>query len=440
MKKFFFVILFILLCLLGACYLYYLRPIVDDELYNFGFSNAILNGEVPYLDFNLIIPPLFPYLFSLVLMIFGKKLLVYHLFLAFMATSITYLSFKKIGISAIALYALLLTYPYTGYNVFCLFIFFVLLYINDCEFKYRELLEGFLICCLFLTKQTLGLLVIPSLLFSKKKKKLLLLYFVAILLLLIYLLLFNNLSEFINYTILGMFDFTAKNSDFSLLFYVEIVNIIILLFYSFRKKSKIASYLLCFQIIVFPIVNHIHFLIGFLPILYYLFVRVKKNNIMTLFLIAFSINFFIIFSFSIYFSNDKYVFLSHYSENTFMKGRLCYTATNSYVSNIQNFLSQYEEYDAYLLGNFTYLVKLNLDMPLNKYDIINNGNMGYHGSERYISEISSHCEQHKCVFIINDEEASGKIGNQVNRDILLYVQKYYYKVYSSNLFSVYIVK
>ena len=49
-----------------------------DTYVNFGFSYAISRGEIPYLDFNLVIPPLAPYLYSIFLF-FSKSILVFYL-------------------------------------------------------------------------------------------------------------------------------------------------------------------------------------------------------------------------------------------------------------------------------------------------------------------------------------------------------------------------
>ena len=77
------------------------------------------------------------------------------------------------------------------------------------------------------------------------------------------------------------------------------------------------------------------------------------------------------------------------------------------------------------------LIKLNNDMIINKYDIINNGNMGYNGQEKYIKEIDTKCKQEKCVFVICDEEITTKKRIQTNREILKYVKNNYYQRYSS---------
>ena len=125
-RKYLKILVFIIGMLLTVGYSYYFRPIVDDELYNYGFSYNILKGLVPYKDFNMIITPLFNYLLAVILKIFGNKLIVYHFTVAFLITFISYLSYKEIKWGALIIYLLLLIYPYTGYNVFALEILFSL--------------------------------------------------------------------------------------------------------------------------------------------------------------------------------------------------------------------------------------------------------------------------------------------------------------------------
>ena len=104
LKIFILTILFVF----ALSYIYYYRPCVDDEVYGFGFGINILNGLAPYRDFNMIITPLFSYLIALILMIVGEYFIVYHIIISLIIVSITYFSYKKIGISSIAVYFLLL--------------------------------------------------------------------------------------------------------------------------------------------------------------------------------------------------------------------------------------------------------------------------------------------------------------------------------------------
>ena len=45
----------------------------EDTIVNYGFSYALSIGEIPYNDFNLIIPLFSPFIYSLVLLINKKK-------------------------------------------------------------------------------------------------------------------------------------------------------------------------------------------------------------------------------------------------------------------------------------------------------------------------------------------------------------------------------
>ena len=437
MKKALKILIGILLLIICTYYTYYLRPFVDDELYNFGFAINILNGRIPYLDFNMIIPPLFPYIVSLVLKIFGKKLIIYHIILSTLIVGVTFITSKKIGFRSIALTAILLIYPFTGYNTFALFLFMILLCNTKKETKYKDIIDAIIVSMLLLTKQTLGLLIIPQLYYAKNKKKSLAVYLLSISILLIYLIQNKSLYAFIDYCFLGMLDFTTKNGNITLLFIIELLIIGILLLLAIKKRKKEYYEVLCFQIISLPAVNYVHFMIAFIPVMYLLILHFKKSFIGTIFFTTFSLVLFLLFSFSFYKERGGNQFLSKYPDNNFMKDRLTESATYDYIHNIEEQLEKYKEYDTYILANYAYLVKLNLNIPMDKYDIINNGNMGYKGYKGYIKEIDNHCQKKKCMFILNDNELSGEVENQVNRNILYYVQKNYTKHYASNIFSIY---
>ena len=209
-KRWLNVLLAIIFIIVTVGYTYYLRPIVDDELYNYGFSFNIISGLIPYRDFNMIIPPLFSYLLAIILKVFGSKLIVYHVVIALLLLLIFYISYKSIGKNAFVIYLLLLIYPYAGYNIFALGLLFVLFYSENSDKS--NIWEPILISMMFLTKQTLGLLVIPSLIYSKNRKKTLAIYLIFILCFLFYLVINGTVVQFFDYCLFGMFDFTEKNS------------------------------------------------------------------------------------------------------------------------------------------------------------------------------------------------------------------------------------
>ena len=433
-----FVIFLLVLFIFSIIYTYFCRDIVDDELYNFGFAKSILDGRIPYVDFNMIVPPIFHYLLSFLFMVFGSYLIVYHLFLAFLVVGCVYYSYSKIGFKSICLFFLILIYPFTGYNTFCLFLLMMLLFLDDKLGDRGYILEAIIISLIFLSKQTLGLLVIPSLIYSKHKKKTLSIYLVSGLLFLLYLICEHSIGQFIDYCFLGMFEFGSKNGSFTWFLPIELIIILIIVILLFLYKKKELAYVLCFQVMAFPAFDYVHFIISIVPVVYLLLKYFGKNFFVSFFMISFSCSFFLIFSLGNIFMNGKYHYLNYYNHNGFMKGKLSQSATYNCIQDMYEQLNIYSDYTSYILGNFSYLVKLNLDIPINKFDIINKGNMGYYGGNGYIKEINNYCKDNKCVFLISDGEARGEVYNQVDRNILLYVQENYNQVYSSSIFSVYV--
>ena len=58
-----------------------LKPLNDlDEMWNYNFSKNILEGRLPYKDFNIIIMPLVPYIGTVFLAIFGNEMFSMRIF------------------------------------------------------------------------------------------------------------------------------------------------------------------------------------------------------------------------------------------------------------------------------------------------------------------------------------------------------------------------
>ena len=429
---------FIALIVITVVYTYRVRYIVDDEIFNYGFAKNIIDGLVPYKDFNMIIPPLFAYITALVLKIFGQKLIVYHILTALIIISISYISSKKIGKSAFIIYLFLLIYPYTGYNMFALLLFFILLNLKEDD-KKNYYLEPIIISLMILTKHTLGLLVIPSLIYSKKRLKTFLVYVISFLILLLYLIINNNIFEFIDYCILGMFSFTSNNGTTSInfLFILEIIIIVALIYKLIKYKRKEYFYILVFQIITFPIVNYVHFMISFIPVVYLIIKENKKNFYFNWFSGVIAISFFITFTFMCTKDIKEYG-LEPYKEKNFMEGRLVQFVVDDYIDIIEEYVNKYEEYTPYIFSNLAYQIKLNLDYPITKFDLINDGNMGYKGGKGYIKEFDKYCKKNKCIFFVNELEIKAEENHQTNQDILLHVKNNYRKIHASNMFNIYI--
>ena len=339
-----------------------------------------------------------------------------------MITSIFCLCYKSIGKLAFITYLLLLIYPYVGYNIFALMLLFIIFYLNDKKIKHLDIIEPILISMMFLTKQTLGLLVIPSLIFSKNRKKTLSIYLIFIFSFLIYLIINGTVYQFFDYCLFGMFDFAEKNStSISLLTIAEILIIIGLIFFSFSTKRKDIFYCLIFQIMALPIVNHIHFLISFVPVAYLFLKAYDNNKYITSLVMVTAISFFLTFNIVYWIKGDNYQTVAHYKINNFMKNRVTYKYTDQFLEKVNEYMELYDDYQLFTFGSFSYLVKISFDLPINKYDLINDGNMGYNGAEKYLEEIKDICTKDKCLFIINKNDLNAGNYNQINDDILKYV-------------------
>ena len=434
-RKCFSVFFFFLVFFFCFFYLYFFRSITDDELYNYGYAHNVLNHLVPYRDFNMIVPPLFSYFCALFQFVLGDNLIVYHMILSLLVTSIFFLVYSRLKYQAFAILSFSLFYPYFGYNVFCLFLLFLLFFVQNK--KYYSILCPMLIILMILTKQTFFLLIIPSLIETNNLKKTVLIYLIGFFCSLLYFVVFDNLFQFINYCFLGMFDFASLNNNFGgILFWVEVFFIFFLFCYYLRYRDIQALYILFFQIVVFPIVDFFHFCIGVIPIIYFLLRRFRSYRMIThllfvfFFVVACTLHFIVI-------TKTKYEYFEHYPVKNFMHFRLVSRDVSSNILKIKAEIENNSSVVVFFLGTDSYLRKLNLNIPINQFDNINNGNMGYHGVKNYIFKIEKICEDKKCMFVFNDNEATGKQKSQTNQFILNYVKDNYKQYYSSVDFDLY---
>lgn len=442
-KKLITIIILLILIAIATIYPFSLTNLYSlDEIWNYGFAKSILDGLIPYKDFSMIIPPLFPYITSIILAIFGEKIFIYYAFIAVITVTITYIAYKKIGYNAILIYLLLLVYSSNGYNTITLFFLIIILTLIDNKAKKQDVLIPLLVSLMVLSKQTMALLIIPSLLYSKNKKKSFFVYIICFLLFLVYLLVNNNLIPFIDYCLLGMFEFTEKNG-ISIFIYLIIELIVCgLLIYTLIKskgKRQDAFYILMYQIVTFPIVDVSHFVLAFAPVVYLIF----KENHMTKFLristfiVILTIIICILFIGNYTTTIQTRHLLGYSQSDGFLEKKLVPAVTDTYIEKMREFIERYPEDQLYVLGNYAYIVKLYLDLPITKYDLINNGNMGYQGADRYIEEINQTCQNQACLFIVKESEINQKDYNQTNTKILKNVVKNYKKIYSSSTFCVY---
>ena len=91
-----------------------------DEVWNYGFCYNVLNGLVPYKDFNMIITPLYPYIGALFLKIGGDGVINFHIFNTLILILIFCYMRRNISNLYYVLYLLLLSVGMPNYSLLCI--------------------------------------------------------------------------------------------------------------------------------------------------------------------------------------------------------------------------------------------------------------------------------------------------------------------------------
>ena len=146
-----------------------------------------------------------------------------------------------------------------------------------------------------------------------------------------------------------------------------------------------------------------------------------------------SFTFFVMWNFKVH----KFDNLNFYSDSSsYLYGRNIPVYVNlGYITNyINDNRDKYEH--IYFFSKNAFYVKLNANYPLDKFDMILNGNMGYNGSSRYIKEIDKYCSNNSCMFILYKYEFDQKI-TQTNREIVEHVQNNYNVIDELYWFDIY---
>lgn len=407
---------------------------VHDEIWNYGFAYNIANGLIPYKDFNMVITPLFPIMGALFLTLFKNNLIIYYLFNSTICTIILYYM-KKINHKSYYIpYAIFLFYSSPNYNILCMLLLYVLITLENK--KINDYLIGIILGLIFITKQNIGIYLFIPTLFIKNIKKILkrtLGYIIPITILLIYLIINNCLYEFIDYTFLGISNFANKNiNSYNSCLIIIIIDIIYLTYKYLKTKDINFLYILTFQGVSFPIIDPYHVIIPFIPTLLYFLKEINLNKKIIIY--TFTIFITTIFSYNLYlFTTDNYTYPNNTTVYKYKK--LNNQAVNS-INQIKEYILKIDG-EIFIIDMYAYLIKLEMNIPINKFDLLNDGNMGKNGEEKIINEINQICKKEKCTFLLNEKEINNRIS-QYNQDILKYVSNTYKKIDSINGLSIYI--
>lgn len=122
-----------------------------DEMWNYNFARNILDGKLPYKDFNMIITPLFPNICAVFLGLLGNEIIVMRILAIALCTAILYMAYKVLDkmkvnkqISCLLIIGLVFLFKEhfrIDYNFFVLFNILAIMYLELKE-KQNPILLG----------------------------------------------------------------------------------------------------------------------------------------------------------------------------------------------------------------------------------------------------------------------------------------------------------
>lgn len=377
-----------------------------DVTWNYGMSHAIRIGEIPYKDFNILMPPLSQYLMSILLFI-KDSYLVFLFEQAILVTLFFVFMYKLIG-NKIILLLPIIAFPkfffiLPNYNFLAIFLILILLYLE--KNNKNDYLIGVILSLIILTKHSIGIFyllvtLIGTFDFSKIKKRLLGIIPLLVVFL-IYLLINHNLYEFLDLTVFGLFDFGSSNSGFIL--YILIVSIILLayLIYRFIKNPKDINnyYLLGTYSFIIPIMDQFHFnyfIFVYLFILIYN-VTISKKYIKYIYLFC-SLIFIFVVGINIYLNwnlfKDKNILTDKYFYGYIVSDRL-----EEYINNV--YIDYSSRDNNYMYSYDSMFFDVMSDHKITYFDVPDNGNFGYDGINKMKKKID---DMHDVYFYVNKRE------------------------------------
>ena len=314
-------ILFCILIFVPIClYSFLLKVDVGDEIINMQSTVKMLNGNLIYKDFNVIITPLFFYIGKMILTLFGKNIFVFRIYNVLIYEFLFIALYKllkklnikeeisQLGILFILALSTIFIQVGANYNILAIafYILGISLYKKDDNVK-NILVQGILMFLVFWTKQNVGVyyvlaICLSNVILDKKEqiiKNVLLtlkeisIFGIYVLISCVAMYLQGNLFEFLDYAFLGMKDFTNNNlivgSEISSIIFIFLIASLLIdvLYIYYMKKGKIVTLqeksILIFSIFLnlttFPIVNMYHLSFAIILNFVMLLVIINKTDI-----------------------------------------------------------------------------------------------------------------------------------------------------------------
>lgn len=434
-----------------------------DELWNYNFAKNIAEGRLPYKDFNMIQMPLLPIICAFFLKVIANELIVMRLLAIILNSLILFMVYKIMTVLKInkkVIFLFLMSIYLIYYNYFCIDYNYSILLIAltgiylELNFSNKNTIlksnikhdigVGVLIGTSILLKQTTGLFISAIFVFYKlliisKKIQIkeivkiislrLIGIFIPIGLLLSYLILNNIWWEFLDYAIYGIRTFSnkieyaylIKNSNLHIKVLSILVPFVILYMYlktvvktQKTKEDNNIFILFCYSvgcfIVVFPISDVIHFLIGSMPAIisfvYIIYIRLIKKERIKEFVKKYIKAFFIIIT--IVLLTTSIVMTINYLSNykTFSKSnhyKFISTDLDKNILKMDSYIikKRQEGKKVYILDASACLYMIPLDEYNKNYDMFLKGNLGSKGEAGQIENLQN--EENIIVLIKNEK-------------------------------------
>lgn len=437
--KYGFLFLFFLYALMFSYNLFF-----GDTIVNYGFSYAISRGEVPYLDFNLIIP-LFSPIIYLIPLIISKNFFVYYMFQSLLLVFLFCILEKLLDKKVYLLFALLfIGFPlclfsafFPGYNFILVSLIILLIYLE--KKKSNHYLIGFIIGLMIITKHTIGIFfIIPSCIFYFKDFKVLMKRIIGVLIpgsiFFIFLIISGSLDEFFNLCVLGLFDFINNNYVGNNIFLIIVVGLFLLinLIIIFKDKKNIVNYYgLTSLLFIYPLLDDYHVSLYLLVIIILLLNKIdlKLPANIYIYSIFFALFMNIVFTVITFNLDFKLIDYPNYPK------RLVNDGVIKKYNKLEEFDNKTSKRVVLLgIGTENYFYKITHNLEITYFDLTNYGNYGYNSYKMMTKKLDNLKD---CFIIVDDFALNGSYNQQYYKELGLYVINNYkfckdlggYKIY-----------
>ena len=428
-----------------------------DNYWNFDNSMQISNGLLPYRDISIITTPLFHFIVSVFLSIFGKNIVAFAAICSIFKIAhavlivkiIELLMNKKDKVNNFLMYTILIFLFYVSYYEYNLLAVFFISCITYVELKFKEsknknIIIGFLAALSFLTKHSIGAFAllftfIKPLLFKKDNKKNILYrslgMFIPLFIFLLYLLFTDTLNDFLSYCLFGLQEFKNEISVFesisiSLERYIPFFFIFLLfitiyvtikeLYKAFKDKKykdnrKVVLFYYLVSIACMYPIRDLHHLMPVVITIFplcslYSFKRIKnkplyiKKNIMCVIVFGLIISSLVPLNMyiKIYHGDNPYLVVlkdDYYALN----GMIVQRNNKSFIDNIKSFEEKMAKngIETIILDSESVVIHLSNGKYYKDYDLFMRGNFGQYGEQKMIDDIKS---RKNTVYLLNKEK------------------------------------